>query len=94
MTEETSLLAYQEVLETLGERQSQVYNALKYLKEADNLTISKYLNLPINSITPRTKELRDKKLVGVAKVDLSPVTHRKVIFWKIVRKANEKQRKV
>jgi hypothetical protein len=85
MIEETSLLAYQEVLQTLGERQRLVLEALKYLKEADNLTISKYLNLPINTITPRIYELRMKKLVGVSKEDLSPVTHRKVIFWKVLK---------
>lgn len=81
---ETSLLAYEEVLETLGERQSEVFAAIRYLGEADNLTISKYLNLPINSITPRTLELRAKKLVGVSKEGISPITHRKVIFWKCV----------
>jgi len=82
--EETSLLAYQEVLKDLGERQREVYEAIKKLGEADNLTISKYLNLPINSTTPRTKELRDLKLVGVSRVGVSNITHRKVIFWKLV----------
>jgi hypothetical protein len=85
MVTETSLLAYEEVLKDLGSRQQEVYFAIKQLREADNLTIAKYLNLPINSITPRTLELREKKLVGVAKVDLSPITHRKVIFWKCVK---------
>jgi Mn-dependent DtxR family transcriptional regulator len=85
MVTETSLLAYSEVLETLGERQRLVYNAIKELGEADNLQISKYLNIPINSITPRVKELRDKKLVGVSKVDKSNITGRQVIFWKVVK---------
>lgn len=85
MVTDTSLLAYQEVRETLGERQKLVYEALKYLGEADNLSIARYLNLPINSVTPRIFELRKKKYVGVAKEGLSPVTGRKVIFWKIVR---------
>jgi hypothetical protein len=85
MITETSLLAYEEILETLGDRQILVYNALRRLKEADNLTISKYLNLPINSVTPRTLELRNKKLVTVSKVDLSPITHRKVIFWRVIK---------
>ena len=84
MITRTSLLAYQEILENLGDRQMLVYKALRTLKEADNLIISKYLNLPINSITPRTLELRNKKLVTVSKVDLSPITHRKVIFWKVI----------
>jgi hypothetical protein len=85
MVTETSLMAYEEVKVDLGDRQRAVYEALEVLKEADNLSIARYLNLPINSVTPRTLELRKKKLVGVAKTDLSPVTNRKVIFWKIVR---------
>lgn len=83
--EETSLLAYREVLKDLGSRQRLVYEAIKTLGEADNLTISKFLNLPINSTTPRTKELRDLKLVGVSRVGVSQITHRQVIFWKCVR---------
>ena len=84
MIQDTSLFAYNEVLKNLGERQLLVYNALKNLGEADNLSIAKYLNLPINTITPRIFELRDKKMVGVSKKDISPITKRKVIFWKIV----------
>jgi len=87
MIQETSKLAFEEVLENLGDRQKAVYYALKELGEADNLTISKFLNLPINSITPRVLELRNKKLVGVAREGFSPVTKRKVIFWKCVRSA-------
>lgn len=81
----TSLMAYQEILENLGDRQFQVYSALRNLKEADNLTISRYLNLPINCICPRVLELRNLKLVGVAKVDKSLITGRKVIWWRCVK---------
>ena len=81
------MLAYEEISETLGERQLQVFNALRQLREADNLTLSKHLNLPINCITGRIFELRKLKLVGVSKQDLSPITHRKVIFWKCVCKS-------
>lgn len=83
--QQTSLEAWQEVKKELGKRQEMVYNALRELGEADNLTLSKYLNLPINSITPRVKELREMKLVGVSKVDKSKITGRKVIYWKCVR---------
>lgn len=85
MIQDTSLEAYDSIKPELGERQLSVYKALLQLREADNLTISKFLGLPINSITPRVKELRDKKLVGVAKVDISPITKRRVIFWKVVK---------
>jgi len=85
MIQKTSLEAYKDISNTLGDRQLQVYLAIRKLVEADNLTISRFLNLPINSITGRVKELREKKLVGVSKVGISKITGRKVIFWKIVK---------
>ena len=85
MVTDTSLSAFREILNNLGLRQQEVYFAIKELVEADNLSISKFLNIPINSVTPRVFELRDKKLVGVSKQDISPITKRKVIFWKVIR---------
>jgi predicted transcriptional regulator len=40
-------------------RRQQVLDALHELKMATNSQLSEYLNLPINSITGRVKELRD-----------------------------------
>ena len=85
MVQQTSITAYESIKEELGNRQKMVYETIKKLGEADNLTISQYLKIPINSTTPRTKELRDKKLVGVSRVGIGS-TGRPVIFWKIVRK--------
>jgi len=87
MTEvtQTSLEAFEKIKKELGRRQKDVYGALQELGEADNLTLSKHLNLPINSITGRIFELREKKLVGVSKVDKSKITGRRVIWWKCVR---------
>lgn len=82
MVTETSLLAYEEVLKNLGSRQQEVYFAIKTLKEADNLSISKYLNIPINSITPRVNELRKLGLVICSRVGKS-ITNREVMFWSI-----------
>lgn len=86
MTEvtQTSLEAFKSIRKELGKRQEEVYLKLKELGEADNLTLSKHLNLPINSITGRIFELRAKKLVGVSKIDKSKITGRKVIIWKCV----------
>ena len=81
----TSLEAFQDVQRTLGKRQLMVYETIRKLGEADNLTISKYLNLPINSTCPRVLELREMKLVGVSREGISKHTGRKVIYWKIVR---------
>jgi len=52
----TSLLAYAEVLENLNERQIQVLKAIDKIEPCNNLMISKYSGLPINSVTPRTNE--------------------------------------
>ena len=81
----TSLQAFESIQESLGERQLQVYRALKKLGEADNLTLSRTLHLPINSVTPRIKELRDKKLVGVSRTSKSLITNRNVIYWKVLK---------
>lgn len=84
--QETSLEAFESIQHNLGDRQLAVYRAIKELGEATNTMISKYLELPINCITPRCKELRDQfKCVGVSKIDRCPITGRKAIFWRIVR---------
>ena len=85
MVEETSLRAYIEIKDDLGRRQKQVYDCLRQIQPATNLMISKKLNLPINSITPRTKELRNKRMVGVAFVDNDLNTGRHAIYWKVVK---------
>jgi hypothetical protein len=85
MIAQTSLEAFESIKKELGKRQMDVYLAIKQLGEADNLTISKFLGLPINSITPRCQELRSKKLVGVSKIGKSKYTGRNVICWKCVR---------
>ena len=77
----TSILAYAEVLENLGERQSQVYEVIRRLKSCSNFRISKELDLPINSITPRVKELREFGVVMQHKKDMGE-TGRLVIYWK------------
>lgn len=77
----TSLLAYAEILGELGERQAQVYRVIRELKSCNNLMISKELNLPINSITPRVKELRDFGVVMQHKKAIGE-TGRLVIYWK------------
>jgi predicted transcriptional regulator len=79
--EETSLMAYKEIEPTLGERQKEVYLAIKSLVETDNLLLSRYLRLPINSITPRVLELRKLGLVKKVRVGKSIVTNRNVNFW-------------
>ena len=85
MYQETSREAYLEIKKELGRRQKQVYEKLKELGTATNTMLSKALGLPINSITPRVFELREKKLVGVSHIGKCPITGRKAIFWKCVK---------
>jgi hypothetical protein len=54
MIQQTSLFAYAEIEEELGDRQLQVLNGLRKIKEATNLELSVYLSIPINQVTPRT----------------------------------------
>ena len=85
MIQETSINAYKGIQSELGERQKQVVNALQTLKVANNREIAQFLKLPINSITPRTLELREKKLITVSRVDKDTITGRQSIFWELTR---------
>jgi len=85
MIQHTSRQAYYEIIDSLGHKQKMVYEALIILKSATNLMIAKYLNKPINTITPRCFELRQLKLVGVDKQEVDPNTKRKAIYWRCVK---------
>jgi len=86
MIQQTSLLAYSEVLENLGERQLLVLKVIDKIEPCNNTQIANYLNLPINYITPRVHELRKLKLVKLIKIDTCPITHKKSMFWGRIRK--------
>ena len=83
-----SLLAYEKIIPELGERQLKVYNAIKKLEYCTNAMIAKELNLPINTITPRTHELRHKEINGIflvvrSHISRCPVTKNVAQYWKI-----------
>ncbi len=82
----TSLVAYAEVLENLGERQTQVYVVIRNLKSCNNQMIAEFLHLPINSITPRVNELRKLHIVMMDKKELCPYTKRLTCYWRVRRK--------
>ena len=79
---DTSLVAYADVLENLGERQSLVFSTLRTLKFASNFQLSKVLRLPVNQIVPRIYELRSMGVVMFYKKDICPETKKKVVYWK------------
>lgn len=82
MIQQTSLLAYKDLQETLGKRQLEVYNQLK-IGSATNSELSHILGVRINSITPRVYELRKKGFVERKTVRTCMVTGRKAIEWRL-----------
>lgn len=58
-TNQTSILAYHQI-DDLGKRQREVLTVIRELQPCTNLRISQALDLPINSITGRTRELVKK----------------------------------
>ena len=67
MIQQTSLESYQHIINTekLGRIQQQVYKYIQQNPSITNKTISQALKIPINIITPRTNELRKKKLIKI-----------------------------
>lgn len=60
--QDTSGMAYDSILEKLGAKQRAVLRALEAGPKT-NQEIAEWLNLPINTITPRTNELVKKRIV-------------------------------
>lgn len=82
--QETSLEAYEILLPNLGKMQSRIYNILKIYPNSSNLDISRFINKPINGVTPRVKELRDKGLVVQSGHKVDQETKRRVMTWRPV----------
>ena len=87
MMQETSLKAYEEVKESLGKRQKVIYAIIKMAslqgKDITNLEITQFVNLPINSVTPRVFELRQKDLVEEKRKRVCAVSGRRAIAWRV-----------
>lgn len=80
---QTSVEAYNEL--DLGKRQREVYKAIEKLQYATNTMISKYLKLPINCITGRTRELFKKNLIKKSHTSWDPITKHKAIYWTLTK---------
>lgn len=84
MIQDTSLQAYNEIYADLGERQADVFQALKYLEYATNTMVADHLGIPINCVTGRCKELRDKGLVVESHKSWCAINKKsKAIYWKL-----------
>ena len=82
MIQQTSLNAFNEIQPNLGEKQQKVYLMLKDLSVANNLILAKKLNWPINTVTPRVLELRQKGLIVKDSLRPCPISHRITWFWR------------
>lgn len=87
MIQQTSLDAWRDIQADLGRRQAQVLNVfLNYPGfNYTNTELSKVLGLPINQVTPRVYELRQKGLLVEATRRVCNVTGRVVIAWGLNR---------
>lgn len=78
---DTSLLAYCDIKEELGARQQTILDVITYLGSCTNSEISKFSKLPINVVTPRVYELREKGCVVLDTKRFCKVTGRLAMAW-------------
>jgi hypothetical protein len=80
----TSILAFSELLETIGEKQTIVFKAIKKIQPCSDKMIADYLGWKINRVTPRRYELAKYHLIIIYKKDIDKIPpFKKVIYWKI-----------
>ena len=89
MIQQTSLLAYQSILDDLSRRQKEVLEILGKHDGMTNKEIARALRLDINSITPRTNELVKRGIVYDSKERRSdPDSKSSAIIWKLKNVGN------
>ena len=86
MIHTNSLMAYVDLLESIGQRQMQVYKCIEENENISNREIGEKLYLPINCVTGRVKELRDRKLVLQSGNKIDQITKKQVSTWKVKRR--------
>jgi len=79
----TSIEAYHSLLPSLSSRQSLVYNVIKMYPGSSNLDLCRIMDIPINSVTPRVKELRELGLVVCIGTKQDRVTKRSCMVWSV-----------
>lgn len=89
MATETSINAYNEVKESIGDKQSIVLNGLKTLEIANNQMIARFIKLPINNVTGRMNELREMKLVTFSHTAPCPYSNKQTMFWTLTKWGKE-----
>jgi len=79
----TSLLAFEEVIPTLQEREMQILRIVKRIQPCNNKMIEQSSNLKINQITPRTKSLRELNILTWVKKDKCPISKKLTDYYQI-----------
>jgi hypothetical protein len=87
---QTSLPAYESIKPNLGHKQLKVLEAIVNITEGirrgcNDREIAKYMNLPINTITPRRNELVALGRIYECGKFRDDVTGRKTCYWKPVQ---------
>ena len=83
MITKTSLIAYDMILENLGNRQTQILNAFKKLEFSTSAMVAREINLPINCVTGRCLELRKMFLLERSHISRCAVTKNVAQYWKL-----------
>lgn len=83
MHQQTSLLAYTSIKGELGPKQAAVMEAIEEYGPLNNRSIAEHLGWPINTVTPRVKELRAKGKVEAAYIGTDSQSGRSAIYWRV-----------
>lgn len=84
MVTQTSLLAYKEILPTLGKRQQQILDIFAQHIVLTDQEIATYSSLPINCVTPRRNELENKGYIIKLGNKVSQYTNKLVSYYRII----------
>ena len=84
MIQTTSINAYDSILQTMGNRECEVYNAIKKNEPVTNEEIATILGLRINSVTGRTNSLVTKRLVTDNGLRKQGSSGRSAIAWELI----------
>lgn len=82
MLQQTSLMAYREIYNSLGRKQQQVLRTFYRHKNLTNSEVAAMLGWSINRVTGRVFELRQRGLVEEAGKRHCPYTGRLCIAWR------------
>lgn len=79
----TSIINYYSILNELGKRHKQILLGLKQIQPANNMMLSKFLNIPLQSVCGRMNELRKKGIVRFSHTGMCPIMKRTTNFYTI-----------